>query len=86
MQISTQIDQLIQALNELKPLLTNDSEANSEKFSSVLEETLSQSTATSKSTEDNVVSAELEVISSKNKTSNIVTRKCLRYILMMHLY
>jgi hypothetical protein len=43
MQISNQIDQLIQALNELKPLLSDDKNANSEKFANILEDSLNHS-------------------------------------------
>lgn len=64
MQISTKIDQLIQALNELKPLLSDDKNANSEKFSRILEQSLGQST------EDSIVSKELEIVSAKNESTN----------------
>tara|TARA_X000000368_G_scaffold5704_1_gene4393 strand:- start:672 stop:1469 length:798 start_codon:yes stop_codon:yes gene_type:complete len=40
MQVSNQIDQLIQSLNALRPLLSDDKEYNAEKFSKVLKESL----------------------------------------------
>ena len=40
MQISSQIDQLIQNLNSLKPILSENSDSNTEKFKAILTETL----------------------------------------------
>ena len=71
MQISTQIDKLIQALNELKPHLTDNNNENFEKFSSVLEKSLSQPSAISQTIENSVVSTELEVSNTNNQSTNI---------------
>ena len=65
MQISAQIDQLIQKLNELKPFLSDDKNANSEKFSSILEESLGQYK------ENGIVSKEVEIVSAKNESTKI---------------
>mgnify|MGYP001177092997 CR=1 FL=1 len=43
LQVSNQIDKLIQSLNELKPLLSNDKKDNAEKFADVLKDSLETS-------------------------------------------
>ena len=64
MQISNQIDQLIQALNELKPLLSGDKNANSKKFANILEDSLNHST------ENTAVATEVEPLYATNKMAN----------------
>ena len=44
MQVSNQIDHLIQALNDLRPLLSNDKQTNTNKFAELLKTSLEQST------------------------------------------
>lgn len=44
MQVSNQIDHLVQALNDLRPLLSNDKQTNTDKFAELLKTSLEQST------------------------------------------
>lgn len=62
MQVSNQIDQLIAALNELKPLLSDDKKENAEKFAAVLQNSLEFSSTSSEISTSLVGSNQIKVI------------------------
>lgn len=62
MQVSNQIEQLIQALTDLKPLLSEDKEANAKKFSEVLRSSLESASSSAKIKKEMIADSDQKMV------------------------